>query len=48
MKFSMRPGAQAAAALAIRDEVAVQAIDHVELVTTLQAQGVKGLGGDRC
>ena len=35
-----------AAALALRDSLAVQQIDHAELVASLQKQGVKGLGSD--
>ena len=35
-----------AAALALRDRVPVQQLDHAELVASLQKQGVRGLGAD--
>jgi hypothetical protein len=34
-----------AAALAIRDDCSVQAVNSSELVSLLQAQGVRGIGG---
>lgn len=34
-----------AAALALRDRVPIQEVDHLELVANLQAQGVRGIGG---
>ena len=43
--MAMGQAAGVAAALAIRDGVPVQAVDHAELVRVLQGQGVRGIGG---